>query len=174
MIPADPAGRLLEALAKLFAILGGLVLTGLTLMSVYSVVMRNLVGRPIIGDFELVQMGCGIAIASFLPFTQLRGGNIRVDFFTARAGARTRAALDTFGAIVLGLALGLLAWRTTLGGLSVYRNDETTMIMALPVWWGYLLMAPPMAVASLAALHSAWHHWRLAVPVSQPASGSQE
>jgi TRAP-type C4-dicarboxylate transport system permease small subunit len=170
----DLAGRLLEAVARLFAIIGGLVLTGLTLMSIYSVLMRNLIGRPIVGDFELVQIGCAIAIASFLPFTQLRGANIMVDFFTARASARTRARLDAFGALVLGLALALLAWRTTLGGLSVYRNNETTMIMAVPVWWGYLFMAPPMAVAALAAFHAAWRHGRIAVPLTQPATESQE
>jgi TRAP-type C4-dicarboxylate transport system permease small subunit len=174
MVPEDPAGRLLEFLARFFAILGGIVLTGLTLMSVYSVVMRNLVGRPIVGDFELVQMGCAVAVASFLPFTQLRGGNIMIDFFTARASARTRSWLDTFGAVVLGLALALLAWRTGLGGLSTWRNDETTMIMAVPVWWAYLLMTPPMAVASLAAFHSAWSHTGTGVPVTRPASGSRE
>jgi TRAP-type C4-dicarboxylate transport system permease small subunit len=174
MPPTDPVGRLLEALAKFFAIVGGLVLTGLTLMSVYSVLMRNIVGAPIVGDFELVQMGCAVSVASFLPFTQLRGGNIMIDFFTARASARTRAALDTFGALVLGLALALLAWRTALGGISVWRNAEETMIMALPVWWGYALMTPPMAVASLAALHAAWTHTRSSVPVTRPVSGSQE
>jgi TRAP-type C4-dicarboxylate transport system permease small subunit len=170
----DPVGRLLEMIARFFAIVGGIVLTGLTLMSVYSVFMRNLVGAPIIGDFELVQMGCAIAIASFLPFTQLRGGNIMIDFFTARASVRTRAALDTIGALLLGLALGLLAWRTGLGGLSVWRNDETTMIMAVPVWWGYGMMTPPMAVASLAAFYSAWRHTRYSVPTTRPASESQQ
>jgi len=42
-------GRLLERLAQFFAVAGGLVLTGVTLMSLYSVVMRNLLGKPIVG-----------------------------------------------------------------------------------------------------------------------------
>lgn len=174
MTPTDLPGRVLEALAKLFAVVGGIVLTALTLMSIYSVVMRNLVGAPIIGDFELVQMGTAVAVASFLPFTQLRGGNIMVDFFTARASDRTRSRLDAFGAVVLGLALGLLAWRTALGGISAYRSFEETMIMALPVWWGYVLMVPPMAVASLAAFWTAWHHGRASVSTKETASESQE
>ncbi|HVL56629.1 MAG TPA: TRAP transporter small permease [Burkholderiaceae bacterium] len=169
----DPIGRVLDFLCKAFAVLGGIVLTGLTLMSVYSVVMRNLVGRPILGDFELVQMGCAVAVATFLPFTQLRGGNIMVDFFTMRASDKTKSTLDTIGAVVLALVLGLLAWRTALGGISAYRTSETTMIMALPVWWGYVLMVPPMALASLTALHTAWRHGRTSTSLTKPVSDSE-
>lgn len=159
MSATDPVGRGLEWLAKGLAIAGGLVLTAVTLMSLYSVVMRNLAGAPIQGDFELVQMGCAVAVAAFLPFTQLRDGNIFVDFFTARATDRTKARLDGVGALLVGLALALIAWRTGVGASEAFRNGETTMIMALPVWWGYAAMTPSIAVAALAALHAAWRHW---------------
>jgi TRAP-type C4-dicarboxylate transport system permease small subunit len=154
----DPVGRLLERLAQGLAIVGGLALTGIALMSLYSVVMRNLFGAPIVGDFELAQMGCAIAVAAFLPFTQLRCGNLFVDFFTQQASLRTRAALDGLGALAVGAVLALIAWRTAAGGLDALRNAETTMIMGLPTWWGYLLMAPSFAVASAAACHGAWRH----------------
>ena len=127
MSPTDPAGRLLEHAAKALAIAGGLVLTGVTLMSLYSVVMRNLAGAPIQGDFELVQMGCAVAVAAFLPFTQLRNGNVFVDFFTARASDRTKARLDGAGALLVGLALALIAWRTGVGGLDVDGGLLTTL-----------------------------------------------
>jgi len=154
----DPVGRLLERLAQFLAVAGGLVLTGVTLMSLYSVVMRNLLGKPIVGDFELVQMGCAISVAAFLPFTQLRNGNIFVDFFTARASANTKARLDAMGSLLVGLMLALLAWRTALGAQSAFRNAESTMIMGLPTGWGYGLMVPSLAVAALAAFYSAWRH----------------
>jgi TRAP-type C4-dicarboxylate transport system permease small subunit len=155
----DPIGRLLERLAQGLAVFGGLVLTALTLISLYSVVMRNLVGAPIQGDFELVQMGCAVSVAAFLPFTQLRNGNVFVDFFTARASSRTKARLDGFGSLLVGLALALIAWRTGVGAADALRNDETTMIMGLPTWWGHGLMAPSFGVAAAAALYSAWRHW---------------
>jgi TRAP-type C4-dicarboxylate transport system permease small subunit len=164
--PIDPVGRWLERLARGLAITGGLVLTAVTLMSLYSVVMRNLAGAPIQGDFELVQMGCAVAVAAFLPFAQLRNGNVFVDFFTARASDRTKARLDAFGALLVALALALIAWRTGAGALDAFRNGETTMIMALPIWWGYAAMTPSIAVAASAALHAAWRHW--AQPAAQP------
>ena len=163
----DPVGRALERLARGLAVIGGLALTGVALMSLYSVAMRNLAGAPIQGDFELAQVGCAVSVAAFLPFTQLRNGNIFVDFFTQRASAGTKAALDGIGAVVVGLGLALLAWRTGAGGLDAWRNDETTMLMGLPTWYGYLAMTPSFAVASAAAFYSAWRHWALH-EVSEP------
>lgn len=157
----DLAGRILEALSKAFAIGGGLIMTALTLMSLYSVLMRNLADRPIQGDFELVQLGCAVAVSAFLPFCQLRGGNIIVDFFSAHASRPVRSKLDGFGALLVGLALGLIAWRTAVGALSAKASSETTMIMGLPVWWAYALMTPPFALAALAGLYGAWRHWAL-------------
>jgi TRAP-type C4-dicarboxylate transport system permease small subunit len=157
----DPVGRILERLAQALAVFGGLALTGVALMSLYSVVMRNLAGAPIQGDFELAQMGCAVSVAAFLPFTQLRNGNIFVDFFTQKASARAKAVLDGFGALVVGVVLALLAWRTGVGAVDALRTQETTMIMGLPIWYGYASMAPSFGVAALAALYSAWRHWAL-------------
>lgn len=154
----DPVGRVLEAAAKALAVLGGLALTGVALTSLYSVVMRNLAGAPIQGDFELVQFGCAVSVAAFLPFTQLRSGNIFVDFFTQRASPRSKAALDAIGSLLVGTGLGLIAWRTGVGGLDALRYEETTMLMGLPVWWAYASMTPSFAVASLAAFYVAWRH----------------
>jgi TRAP-type C4-dicarboxylate transport system permease small subunit len=157
----DPVGRLLEALAKTLAVLGGLALTGVALMSLYSVLMRNLAGAPIQGDFELAQFGCAVSVAAFLPFTQLRNGNIFVDFFTQKASSRTKATLDGVGSLLVGAGLGLIAWRTGAGGLDAFRYQETTMLMGLPIWWAYAAMTPSLAVASASALYVAWRHWAL-------------
>jgi TRAP-type C4-dicarboxylate transport system permease small subunit len=160
----DPVGRLLDGLARAFAVVGGLALTATALMCLYSVVMRNLAGAPIVGDFELAQMGCAVSVGAFMPFTQLRNGNIFVDFFTQRASARTRSRLDGFGALVVAAAFAVLAWRTGLGAMDALRNDETTMIMGLPIWWGYACLAPSFALSAAAAAYSAWRHWALREP----------
>ena len=87
-----------DAVARLFALLGGAIFTGLTLLSLYSITMRNLVGSPIMGDWELVQMGCAVAIAACFPMCQMRDGHIIVDFFTQRASRATCKRLDGVGA----------------------------------------------------------------------------
>jgi TRAP-type C4-dicarboxylate transport system permease small subunit len=160
-------GRWLERLARLLAWGGGLTMTAITLMSVYSVVMRNLLGAPIQGDLELVQMGCAISIAAFLPLCQLRNGHIIVDFFTSRVSEATRQRLDAIGSVLIGIVMALLAWRTTIGAIEANAYMETTMIMALPVWIGYALMVPSLALAAVAAFWLALRRFnRLPDPVS--------
>ena len=154
-------GRALDAVARLFALLGGAVFTGLTLLSLYSITMRNLVGSPIMGDWELVQMGCAVAIAACFPMCQMRNGHIIVDFFTQRVGNTTRKRLDGFGALVLAVMMAVLAWRTAIGAAEAKAYHETSMIMELPTWLGYALMVPSFALASIAALYVADRHFRL-------------
>ena len=154
--------RALDGLARAFALAGGAILVSLTLMSVASVTGRALFGTPVPGDFELVQIGCGAAIAAFLPYCQFRRGNIIVDFFTVRAGARIQAALDAFGALLLALVMAVLAWRTALGMVAVRAAGEVSMIVGFPIWVGYAAIVPSLVLATVAALHTAQESWKAA------------
>jgi TRAP-type C4-dicarboxylate transport system permease small subunit len=144
--------KLLGRLAGLCAILAGVLLTGITLMTCLSVLGRNTTGTTLVGDFELTGVAAGAAIALFLPWCQFKRGNIIVDFFTTRASARTTAALDRIGAFVLGLCMALLAWRTVLGGLSAWSTQSATMMLGFPEWIPYTFMVPPLVLTAFIGL----------------------
>ena len=152
-------GRALELTCKALALAGGALLSALTLMSVISIGGR-LAGRPIQGDFELVQVGCAIAIAFFLPYSQFKGAHIIVDFFTVRASSRAQRTLDCIGSVLLALVMALVAWRTGAGAIAMKAGGETSMIMSLPLWYAYAAMAPAFALTSVAGLYTAWDHWK--------------
>jgi len=147
--------RILESLAKASAILAGLLMTVITLMTCVSLIGRNTTGATLAGDFELTGVAAGAAIALFMPWCQLRKGNIIVDFFTAKASERTNAALDRLGALLLGLVFALLAWRTTLGGVNAYSSQSGTMMLGFPEWVVYAAMVPPFILTTLIALYQA-------------------
>jgi TRAP-type C4-dicarboxylate transport system permease small subunit len=147
--------RVLEKLAKLCAILAGVLLTVITLMTCVSLLGRNTVGITLVGDFELTGVAAGAAIALFLPWCQIKRNNIIVDFFTAKASASTNEALDRFGALLLSLAMALLSWRAALGGLNAYTSQSGTMIIGFPEWIVYAAMVPPLALTSLIGLAQA-------------------
>lgn len=144
--------RLLESLAKFCAILAGVLLTAITLMTCISLIGRNTIGLTLSGDFELTGVAAGAAIALFLPWCQLKRGNIIVDFFTAKASASTTARLDRFGALLLAIAVGLLAWRTALGGMNAFNTQSGTMMLGFPEWVVYVCMVPPIALTAVIAL----------------------
>ncbi len=145
----------LELGAKACAILAGLLLTVITLMTCVSVIGRNTTGWTIAGDFELSGSAAGAAIALFLPWCQYRRGNIIVDFFTNRASTATQNKLDRLGALLLALAMALMTWRTTLGGLNAWKSGSGSMMLGFPEWIVYLAMVPPLALTTVIALAQA-------------------
>ena len=145
--------RALESFAKLCAIIAGLLLITITLMTCASLIGRNTTGDSIVGAFELTGVAAGAAIALFMPICQLRRGNIIVDFFTKNLADKTNDKLDRFGTLLTALLFALLAWRTTLGGLNVFSANSETQIMGFPEWIVYAAMVPPFVLASVIALH---------------------
>ena len=147
--------KVLESLAKFCAILAGILLTAITLLTCASLIGRNTIGVTLAGDFELTGVVAGAAIALFLPICQWRQGNIIVDFFTAKASAQTNARLDRLGALLVALTLGLMAWRTTVGGLSAWGNQSGTMMLGFPEWIVYTCLVPPLVLTAVIALWQA-------------------
>ncbi len=144
--------KLLETLAKLCAVLAGVLLTVITLMTCVSLIGRNTTGWTIVGDFELSGSAAGAAIALFLPWCQVRRGNIMVDFFTAKASEATQGKLDRLGALFLALAMALMTWRTAVGGLNAWTSKAGSMMLGFPEWIVYACMVPPFILCSLIAL----------------------
>ena len=147
---------LLEKLARWCAVLAGLLLTAITLMTCVSLIGRNTTGWTLVGDFELSGSAAGAAIALFLPWCQVRRGHIMVDFFTARAGAATRMGLDRFGALLLAGVMALMAWRTGIGGVNAWNSQAGSMMLGFPEWIVYAGMVPPLALTALIAALQAW------------------
>lgn len=142
----------LDFLAQCCAVLAGVLLTFITLLTCVSVVGRNTTGWTLVGDFELTGAAAGAAIALFLPWCQARRGNIIVDFFTVRASAAARARLDRLGAFAVAMVMGLLAWRTGLGGLSAWKSQSGSMMLGFPEWITYAAMVPALGLTALIAL----------------------
>jgi TRAP-type C4-dicarboxylate transport system permease small subunit len=158
--PTDPVGVLLFGACRALALAGGLVLLAMTVMSLVSIVGRAAFTRPLPGDYELVQLGCAVSVAAFLPFCQMRGGHVLVDFFTANARATVRCALDALGALLLGLVAAVITWRLAVGTLGLREANDQTTILAIPTWWAVALMVPSFALLAAAGFYTAWRHWR--------------
>ncbi|HJS78447.1 MAG TPA: TRAP transporter small permease [Burkholderiales bacterium] len=156
-------GRTLEALAKAFAFAGGAVFVVMIGMSATSIASRTLLGQPLPGDFEFVQLGCAIGVAAFLPWCQMRRGNIIVDFFTARLPPSAQAALDAIGALLLAVVMALIAWRAMYGAITVYDSGERAMISGYPQWIGYAAIVPSLALTAIAGFFTAWQSLREAM-----------
>lgn len=147
--PSSGVDRLLERLCDASATIGGVVLVAIASVTVVSVIGRAFFSHPILGDVELVQLGCAVVVASFLPYTQFRHANIIVDFFTTGASEKTQSRLDAFGTLLYTLVMSLVAWRVAVGGVDIKASQETSMLMALPLWIPYMLMVPGLSLCAV-------------------------
>jgi TRAP-type C4-dicarboxylate transport system permease small subunit len=148
--------KTIELLARACAVLAGCLLTVITLMTCVSLIGRNTTGWTIVGDFELSAAAAGAAIALFLPWCQLRRGNIIVDFFTSRASDCTNERLDRLGALLFAAVMALMSWRTAVGGINAWRSQSGTMMIGFPEWVIYCAMLPPLALCVAIGLAQAW------------------
>lgn len=145
-----------RGLARAMAILGGVVLVFITLLTVVSISGRSLIRfglGPVPGDFELVESLTGFAVFAFLPWCQLNRGHATVDLFTSLLPARTNRVIDLVAEILMTLVLGLVAWRLWVGMQDKLRYAETTFILQYPIWWAY---AACMAGATVAVVVSVY------------------
>lgn len=144
--------KLLSLLAGACAVLAGVILTAITLITCISLIGRNTIGTTLVGDYELTAAAAGAAVALFLPLCQLRRENIIVDFFTSRLSAAANSRLDRVGSALLGAVLLVLAWRTTVGGISAFSSNSSTMMLGFPEWIVYAFMVPPIVLTGVIAL----------------------
>lgn len=170
--------RFVMAVARVMAILGGIVLSALILIVCLSIVGRTLnsvlhsgpaqallgpvadwlieagVGA-IRGDFELVEAGMAFAIFSFLPLTQVTSGHASVDVFTDWLPPRALRVLRAVIEVAFAVALVVIAWQLKEGLDSRIRSGQTTLLLQFPIWWAYALSLVGAAVAAAAGVYMA-------------------
>jgi TRAP-type C4-dicarboxylate transport system permease small subunit len=133
--PTGTVGRTLFQIATILAIIGGLLSCAMAVIVTVSVAGRYLFSAPIPGDYDFVGILCGSAIFAFLPYCQLKRGNVLVDFFTIRAPPRIKAVLDALGTIIFLTAAVMFTWRLYYGTLEMRQSAEQIAAFAFYRWW---------------------------------------
>ena len=136
--PNNNFGYILNKASRYFAIFGGFILLIAVLISVFSIFGRVVFSSPILGDFELVEIACAVAIGSFLPLCHLRNGNVIVDFITAKLSKNKINLLDAISSLIFGFVALFFSSRMILGANDMYVYQEETMLLAFPIWIPFL------------------------------------
>jgi TRAP-type C4-dicarboxylate transport system permease small subunit len=150
--PPGRFGRAVLSLSRAWALLGGLVLLAVMVMTVASVLLRATLGFPILGDYELVEIGTALAAFAFLPYCHQAGGNVLVDVFTDRAPEPFKHGLGAASSLALAAIALVLLWRMSLGGYDFWRYHEVTTNLEVPRWWAFPPILVSLALLALVAL----------------------
>ena len=152
--PNNKFGRFLYDLAYILAILGGIILVIVILINFISILSRIIFLNPLVGDFELVEIGSAIAISSFLPLCHLKKGNVIVDFITAKLNFKKIAFLDCISSVIYGLIALFFTWRMFFGAKDMYNYQEETMLLQFPIWIPFLPVTFSFGLLSVCCLYT--------------------
>ena len=154
--PNNKFGRFLYDLAYILAILGGIILVIVILINFISILSRIIFLNPLVGDFELVEIGSAIAISSFLPLCHLKKGNVIVDFITAKLNFKKIAFLDCISSVIYGLIALFFTWRMFFGAKDMYNYQEETMLLQFPIWIPFLPVTFSFGLLSVCCLYTSY------------------
>lgn len=138
---------LLERLAAGWALLGGILLLAIVLVTVTNAGaftldrLARLAGGTVSGlpgyeDF--VRLAISAAVLMLFPYCQLRRGHVAVDFFADMMPCRMQKALDTFSlAAMAALALFLAYWMV-LGMAETRADGALSRVLGWPEWPFYV------------------------------------
>lgn len=155
-----PVGRVLDKLSKALAICSGVTLTLMAFMSLTSVLGRAVISKPILGDYELVQVMSAIAVAMALPYCQMARGHVIVDFFTTHLPKRANNFLDLIANLLLSIGAFTLAWRMTVGMMELKTSGDASMLLNLSTWYGYAPLILAFTLLGCCTLYSAWEDFK--------------
>ena len=146
----------MQALAWFSALIGGLALVAVMVMTTVSVAGMSLskLGKglkkgydtvvepllavgPIPGETEMVEAGMAFIIFAFLPLVTLHKGHAEVTILSNFFGKAINRLIDLVSDLLMLAVAVFLGYRHLLGTLDKFANGETTWILMFPVWWGY-------------------------------------
>jgi len=111
----------------------GVTLTLVMGITVADVILRIL-GRPIVGAFELVAFFGAMVIGFSIPFTSWVRGHIFVDFLVMKFSKGVRKGINVFTRL-LGLGLfGLIGWNLMKMGADLHRSGEVSPTLHVPFY----------------------------------------
>ena len=168
----DPFGARLFAVSEGLAVLGGISLLIITVFTVLSVVGRTGFDLPILGDQEVVELGCAIAIFAFMPYCQMRAANVIVDFFTVPLNQATRDFLDALMNVAFSVCIALITWRLAVGAIGVFNSGDASMFLRIPLWWGYSFALLGSVLWTLACFYSVLRSVRFMRLAMRASSGT--
>lgn len=170
--------RIVVALARLMAILGGIILAVLILITCVSILGRaanstlhTFVSIGILpgiaqwlidagigairGDFELVEAGMAFCIFAFIPYCHVTAGHASVDVFTDFLPDGAMRVLEMLIAVLFAIVLVIIAVQLEEGLARKMKSGQTSLLLQFPIWWAYMLCFSSAVVAALSGVYMA-------------------
>ena len=139
--PSRPFEPLIERSVRTLAIIGGVTLLCLMLLTVYAVIMRYVFNAPLLWALDYVRVGLVIVTFMGLAYCGWTGGHIAVDFIGGFAPPIVLRISDTIIRLTCAVLIALMAWQGLEQGLDALEMGEGTNEVEIPLFPFFLVVA---------------------------------
>ncbi len=165
--------RAFNRLERPLALVSGLAILAMMLLSVANVVGRKLFNLPVPGYIDWMQQAVPVAAFLGIMLVQRNGGHIRMDLVIGKARGRMlwfAEFLSVLFILLVTLALIYGSWDHFLRG---YNNGDSSIDINLPLWPAKFLVPFALSLLAIRLCLQLWAYGRAlvrgdAVPVAVP------
>jgi tripartite ATP-independent transporter DctM subunit len=140
-------GAILKISQRVAAI-GVLSILTVAFLTVLDVVLRNFFSRSLYGLGEITVLLIALAVSAVIPAGMAGRVSLTIEILESRVSRGTLHWLKAFGAALLALFLGLIAWRLGLLGHTAMIRQETTIMREIPKAPFFFGVSAGLAVAT--------------------------
>lgn len=148
----ERTGALVDRVFDAQLVIAMCALVAMMLLVLADVLMRNLLGAPIRGTFELVELLLAIAFFYSLPKIVADGSHLVLELIDPLVSSRTVVLLNRIGSLVGTLILVFLFYAMVQQMLGAYRWGDRMLEIDAPKWIIWAVALVGFAGAILATL----------------------
>jgi TRAP-type C4-dicarboxylate transport system permease small subunit len=160
--------RLATHWTRRLAMLGGWLLLAVAIVTASDALLRDFLGRPLPGTFEVTELVLAATIFFGLPYTSLTDGHVSVAFLTGRLGQRPQHAIIAVNALICAGLFGVISLQMAALAAEFLATQRTTITMRLPIFPCLVPVTIAAALAALAfvvqAIGAVLRVWRIDLP----------
>jgi TRAP-type C4-dicarboxylate transport system permease small subunit len=141
------AAHLVERLALVVLLVGGVGMLMSMFLGVADVVGTQILSVPVPGPRELTESTMVVIVFGALTYAQIRRAHIRVELIYLRMPARVQAALDVLAGLCGLVFFGLLLWQAVNEALySLQIGEATVGLIRFPLYPARFVLAAGTAL----------------------------
>lgn len=146
---APRVARLLQVGQLRLAMLALLVMM---LVTVADVTLRYVLGRPIHGAYDIVEVCLAVFVFHGMAAAFFNRGNIAIDLIDTLVGERTTRALVRVSDVITVAVLALVLWAMVYPAVQAFEYGDKKLELGLPIYYVWIPALAGMAGTLLCAV----------------------
>ncbi len=133
-MPVEAIDRMVRSISLRLAQAACGLLLAITLLTAVDTALRYLLGRPISGSNEMIEIMLSFLIMLSIPYCTVERAHIRVDLLSGALGAAGRRLADLLTGAIGIVTLAFLSRRAWRKAVDAWTYDDATILLGFPQW----------------------------------------